>query len=264
MGRDVARWALEDLKGSILAWTLGLAAYAALLTASFPSIRGNEAVQDYLETLPEAMLAFFGTADITSAAGFYRAELFSYLPVLLAVFTVSKALALTIDEERAGTMDVVLAQPIPRWRVFVGRFVALAGATFAVLAGLAATLALGGLIVSLSPREVLGLAAWSLLAGLPALVFGATALAATGFAHRRRIPLALGTVAAAGSFLLNGLAPLVDALSTVQDANPYRWYALADPIAGEVPIAGTLGLVVLVLALVAVGAVGFQRRDIDV
>lgn len=264
MGRDVAARAFVDLKGSIVGWTLGLSAYAALLTASFPSIRGNEAVQEYLETLPEAMLAFFGTSDITTAAGFYQAELFSYLPVLLAVFTVSKALSLTLDEETAGTMDLVLAQPIPRWHVFLGRFAGLAGATFAVLAGLAVTLAVGGVLVSLTAREIGGLVAWSLLAGLPALAFGAAALAAAGFAHRRRGPLVAGTVAAAGSFLLNGLAPMVDWLSSIRPANPYRWYVLSDPVAGGISLAGTAGLIVLTALLVALGTVGFQRKDIDV
>lgn len=264
MGRDLVARTLRDLRGSVLGWTLGLSSYAALVTAAFPSIRDNEAVEAYLDTLPEAMLAFFGGADLTSPAGFYQAELFSYLPALLAVFTVGKAIHLTVGEEREGTLDLVLAQPVARWRVVVGRFVALTGATALVVTGLAATLAFAGALVDLSVRERVGLAAWSYLAGLLSLVFGAAAIAVAGFVHRPRGPLVAGASLAAGSFLVDGLGRIVDRLDPVRGINPYHWYGLTNPVAGTVSWLGLAGLVLLTLGLVALGAWGYQGKDIGV
>lgn len=264
MGRDLLAKTVRDVRGAMLGWTLGLGLYGALVTASFPSIRDNEAVEAYLETLPEAMLAFFGGANLTTPAGFFRAELFSYLPALLAVFTVGKAIQLTLGEEREGTMDLVLAQPIPRWRVPVDRFAGLGLVTGGIVTGLAAVLGVAGALVGLGPREILGLAAWCYLAGLLSLVFSAAALAVAGFAHRTRGPLVVAAGLAGGGFLLDGLARLVDALEAVRWANPYRWYGLSDPVAGPVSVWGLAGLVVCLVVLVAVGALGYRRKDIGV
>lgn len=264
MGRDVVAKTVRDLRGAVIGWTLGLGAYAALVTASFPSIRDNAAVEAYLETLPEAMLAFFGAADLTTAAGFYRAELFSYLPALLAVFTVGKAIALTVGEERDGVLDLVLAQPIDRWRVFVGRFLGLGLATALVVTGLALTLSVGGALVGLTGREIVGLIAWCYLAGLLALLFGTAAMAVAGFVHRTRAPLLVGAVFAAGSFLLEGLARTVAFLEPIREANPYHWYALTNPVAGPVSLLGTAGLVAVLLVLLAAGTHGFERKDLAV
>lgn len=264
MGLDLLAETVRDLRGSVLGWVLGLGAYGGLVTASFPSVRDNEAVEAYLETLPEAMLAFFGGADLTTAAGFFRAELFSYLPALLAVFTVGKAIQLTVGEEQAGTMDLVLAQPVPRWRVVVERFAGLALATGLVVTGLTFVLALSGALVGLGLGEILGLAAWCYLAGLASLVFGSAALAAAGFAHQSRGPLVAGSLLAAGGFLVDGLGRLVETLDRLGQANPYRWYGLTNPVAGEVSIAGLAGLVLLLASFVALAAWGYERKDISV
>lgn len=262
MGRDLLAKAVRDVRGAAIGWALGLSAYAALVTAAFPSIRGNEAVSDYVDTLPEAMLAFFGSSELTSAAGFYQAELFSYLPALLAVFTVGKAIQLTVGEERDGTMDLVLAQPVARWRVFVARFAGLASATFLVAAGLAVALALGGALVGLTVGEIAGLAAWCFVAALPALVFGAATVGVAGFAHRETAPLVAGASLAAGGFLIDGLARIIEWLDPIYRANPYHWYGLNNPVAGDVSWLGLAGLVALIGLFVALGALGFERKDV--
>jgi ABC-2 type transport system permease protein len=264
VGRDLLGKGLRDVRVAVVGWTLGLSAYAALLLAAYPSVRDNEALAAYVESLPEQMLAFFGGADLTTVGGYFQAELFSYLPALLAVFTVGKAIASTVGEEESGAMDLVLAQPVPRWQVFASRFGSLAIATTVIATGLAVTLAVGGAIVGIAGANIVALAAWCYLAALLALVFGAATMAVGALASSGRAPLVVGAALAAGTFLVDGIARLVDQLDPHHQANPYHWYALTNPVAGEVSWWGLGGLLALGTALVLVGIVGFRRKDIGV
>ena len=264
MGRDLFAKTVRDLRTSTIGWSLGLGLLAALTAAVYPSVRDNEALQAYYDSLPEAARTLTGGGDFTTVAGFFQTEIFSYLPLVLAVFTVGKAAALTLGEEEEGTMDLVLAQPVERWRLFLARAAGLGASLVLVLAFVGAVLAAVGAAIGLTGREIAGLAAWCLLAALPATVYGSAALAAAGFSHRRRTAILAGTFVAVGSFLLNGLAPLADWLSGFQDVSPHHWYIVNDPVSASFSLWGLARLVPGTLALVLVGVVGFQRKNIGV
>lgn len=265
MGRDLLGKPLRDLRRSLLGWSAGLGLMTAITASFYPSIRDNEALDAYLESLPEAARGFLGGAgDITSVAGFFQTELFNFLPLILAVFTVGKAAALTVGEEREGTMDLVLAQPVRRWRVFVDRFVALGLAVLAISSVIALVLGLAGVPLDLTSREIAGLVVWPFLAGLLALSFGAVTVAVAGFAQRKGPAIVAGAALAVASFLYDGLAPLSGALSDLRAVSPYRWYAASNPVSGELDVLGIVGLALLTVALVAVGTWAFERKDVGV
>jgi len=57
-----------------------------------------------------------GVADIR--------PMFDWMPILLIVLVSSLAMRLWSEEERAGTIEVLLTLPVPRWQLVLGKFVA--------------------------------------------------------------------------------------------------------------------------------------------
>lgn len=265
MGRDLFSHQLTRLRGSVLGWGLGLGALAALVAGIYPSIAGNEELQAYWESLPEAARALSGGAQaLTSVSGYFESQLFAFLPLVLAIFTVGKAAQMIAGEEADGTMDIVLAQPVERWRLVTARFAALAGATGVIVTAVALPLVALGPLVGLTLAEIAGLALWGYLSALLALVFGAATLTASAIAHRKRTAVLVGTVVTVGAYVLDAMAPLSEALDGVDVLSPYHWYALSDPVTGPIDLVGLAVLVVLVGVLVAGAVIGFQRKDVGV
>ncbi len=265
MGRDVFSHQLTQLRGTILGWGLGLAALAAMVAGIYPSIAGNAELDAYWETLPEAVRALSGGAGaLTSVSGYFESQLFAFLPLVLAIVTVGKAAQMIAGEEADGTMDIVLAQPIERWRLVTGRFAALAAATGAIVTAVALPIAVLGPVVGLSVREITGLALWCYLSGLMALVFGAATLTVSAIAHKKRTAVLAGTVVTVASYMLDALEPLSEALAGTDVASPYHWYALSDPVTGPIHLGGLAVLALVIAVLVGAAVAGFQRKDVGV
>jgi len=93
--------------------------------------------------IPDAMKGFLGEAEsFATPEGFMSAEIFSWLPLLLITFAIIAGTGTTVGEEGAGTLDLLLAQPIRRRRLLVEKGVAVA-----LGMGLAWAMALPGLLL---------------------------------------------------------------------------------------------------------------------
>ena len=73
--------------------------------------------------------------------------LFEWLPKLLSILVAALAMRLWADERRAGTLEVLLTLPVPRWRLVAGKFVAgmlLIGIGLVLTLGLPITISMMG------------------------------------------------------------------------------------------------------------------------
>ena len=102
---------------------------------------------------------FFRTALITSEASLVA--LFSTLPWVLVIFVSASTMRLLSEEQRDGTLEIILTQPIPAWYLLIGKF--LAGLTF-VLIGIVCTVFIpislqtaGNLDIGASVSQYLGI-----------------------------------------------------------------------------------------------------------
>lgn len=96
--------------------------------------------------------------------------LFEWLPKLMIILVAALAMRLWADERRAGTLEVLLTLPVPRWKLVAGKFVA---GMLLISIGLALTL---GLPVTIS---MMGHLDWGPVVGgyLAALLLSAAYLA---------------------------------------------------------------------------------------
>jgi ABC-2 type transport system permease protein len=244
---------VRGVLGQAAAWGVCLGAYAALIAAITPTVRGALADEEQVNDL----IGHLDRGTLAADAGFLSIGLFTLLPALVALFAVTLASSWASDE-REGRLEMELAAPLARSRLFVARAgaalaaiavaVAIAGAAFAV------TTALAGVEVS-SERQALAMVVLVPLGGT--VVAAGYGLAA----WRPGIAAAGAGLLVAGSFFLDLLAPLFDLPSATRVVSVF--YLAGHPIVEGAEVAGPIGLVAATAMLVAVGSWLFARRDIE-
>src|SRR5512133_1560706 len=264
MLRSIALKSLRDIRRGFLWWSLGLIGFVALIVSVYPTVHSNPSLNKLAEDYPEALqafIAFGGAVDYSSAAGYLGIELFSLMvPLLLLVAAIGTGAGAIAGEEERGTLELLLANPVSRRRVVLEKALALALEVAAL--GLVLWLALWvGALAADMDISAGHHAAATLSAVLLALAFGSIAIllgAATG-----RRALAIGVTAAAGvaAYLVNGLAPLVDALEVPQKLSPFYHYAAGDPLRHGLSPSHVAVLVVIAVIATALAPVAFSRRD---
>ncbi|HZQ26758.1 MAG TPA: ABC transporter permease subunit [Acidimicrobiales bacterium] len=262
--RSVATKTVHDHGRGTMWWALSVAAFVAMESAIYPSIRHQAGFQDTWRQLPDAMKALFGLGkelDFTTGTGFLQAEVFGFmLPLAFIGYAIALGGRAIGREEDRGTLDLLLAYPVRRGRVVVQKH----------LAGVAMTVALGvavfvTLVVAdeLADMRVPVARLASVMAGVVAvgLCFGAVALVVTCIGPSRGVAYAAASVAALAAFLVNSLASITSVVRPVRPLSPFRW-ALGDEPLRTGFHAGLLVPVAIAAVLLVVAAWAFERRDI--
>ena len=126
---------LRRSAGAILGWGLSLGALGAFMIGFYDTFAGQSAqLENLLENYPPELTAFFGDMEKAfTPQGYLTTEFFSYMPLILGIFAVQAGSALIVTDEEAGTLDLVLAHPVSRTALFLGRLLALVSTLVAIL-----------------------------------------------------------------------------------------------------------------------------------
>ena len=263
----VAARLVRDRRRSLLWWSVGIVGLVLFTVALFPSLKGEESLNEVVDQMPEALRSMFGIDEaipLTSAPGYLQGRLFgSLLPLILIVFGIGLGARAVAGSEQDGTLELLLANPVTRRAVVVQRYLALVGMV-AALTGVFAV----SLLVLGAPFGALEDVPMSGLAGAVAGVFGITVLhgtlafgvgAGTG---RRAWALSAATVVAVAGYLLQGLIGLTDAIRPLRFISPWHWYLGRNMLAQGVAPDAVIVPLVLSAAIFMVGATAFLRRDL--
>jgi ABC-2 type transport system permease protein len=245
-------FAWRSHRATLAGWAVGLGAVAAVLgalvTTMIEWISGDEGYQEVLATI--------GLEEAVTVQGFVAllALVFGLAIAVQAVWRIGAARA----EEEGSRLDAILARPVGRLR-WLGGHVLLAGAGALLL-----TLAVGvatwaGAVLAGSSVLSLSDAVTSSLNTLPVVVLVAgLAVGVYGLAPRLTVPVPLALTLA--SFVLYLLGPALQWPSWALDVSPFTHLAMvpAEPWA----TASAVVMCALGLALAAVGALAFRRRDV--
>jgi ABC-2 type transport system permease protein len=254
---------VRDMQGQIWGWGLGLGSLGVMVIALWPAFKDQVgAYMQIFQGMPAALTAFFGDfSQMGSWSGWLQIEFFSYVPPILAVFAVAAGTGIIAGEEERGTLELLLSQPIRRWRVVAEKAGALLVAVLLIC--LLAALCLLVTALAIGQTQDLDRLFLATLDMAPiALASAAFALMASVLFRRRRAATAVSLVVVIGSFFLESLGRGVNVLK------PYRPFALFHYYGGGAPLSGSyewgnlgvlLGLTVLFLA---VALLAFQRRDL--
>jgi ABC-2 type transport system permease protein len=252
---------VHERRHGLLWWNVGIAAMTVATMSVWPSVRDEYAklVQNY----PQALLAFFGIdrAGLGTAAGYLEAELFSFMvPLAFIAYMIAGASSTIAGEEEAGTLELLLAQPISRRRVATEKFLGLCASLAVIAAGFTAVVVVFTRVFDLRVGSMNVIAA-ALSAYLLAVLFGAAALLAGCATGHRALAAGLSAGAAAAAYLLTSLGALVEGVKRFRPLSPFWWYSGHDPLRhGIEPLHFALLLAATAVCFTAALLI-FERRD---
>jgi len=257
---------LSRFRGQILGWGVSLGLLAGFMTLFYDTIA--EQKENYTQLMagyPKELLAFFATSDVMqmfTPAGYLNLEFFSYMTIIIGIFVVMAGSGLLAGDEENGTLDLILAHPVSRSVLFVGRSLAFLVATIAilVLTWLGFVLVVPGTLMDVTAGE-LALPLVSLFGILA--IFGSLALMLSMLMPSRRLAAMTSGILLVACYFINALASLNDTMDKIAEYLPFRYYQGGLAIDGMEwgQWAAMLGVSAL---FVLVAGWRFERRDIRV
>ncbi|HEY6581593.1 MAG TPA: ABC transporter permease subunit, partial [Rubrobacter sp.] len=245
---------------SVLIWGTALGLYSAAMVASFTALEGSaEQLNQLMEAYPKGMLEAFGVTDLGDPANYLHSQFFGLAPLALSFFPILALANAIAGAEERGTIDVLLGNPLPRWQLVAGNFLAAAISLLGIctLVGLL-TWGMARLVdVDLSPREITDgvLNLWPITAA-----FGALALLCSALFHRRALAISIPAFLLFGMYLIDAIGRASEDLEDWRHASVFYYYGSAIENGIDWIRFGGITLVALVLVLLA--ALAFRRRDI--
>jgi ABC-2 type transport system permease protein len=257
-------YTLARFRGQIIGWGIGLFLLGLMVMPMWDVVLKQRAqLEAVLANLPGFMKAAMpGLDQMFTPAGFLSVRFFSLMPLILGIYAVLAGSGLLASDEESGILDLILAHPISRSELFLGRLAGFVAATLLILAigwvALVVPMQWSSLQVG---KGALMLPFLALLAVL--LLFGTLALLLSLVLPSRRLAAMTAGLIVVGSYFLSTFARLNPDLETLARFSPLTYYQGGDAILGlnGLWFSGLLA----VAALFAVGAWWcFERRDVRV
>lgn len=258
---DLLRHELRMRLGAILTWGAGLAVFAALYIRIYPEIAKQMGQGASHFSIYKAI-----GIDMGSFEGFVASTVVQFIPLMLGVYAVVNGTDTLAGEEDRGTLELLVAMPLARWRLVTAKAVAMAVAALLIL-GLAG--AGGGLMFSMMKLETPVRATAVFLAILTAwpitIAFMMTSLFLGAYLPNRRSAAVVATAIFIASYFGERLATLVDALEPLGRLSLFHYFDSSAKVLSEGVTPGDVFLVLVVAAgFFGLALLSFERRNITV
>lgn len=261
MLRNVFLKSLRDQFKAILAWGLSLASLAYLTMLFYPTIASSNQFDELLKQMPQLQSFLGDVASFTTIEGYVTSQLLTYTPVILSIYVILAYVGSITGEIETGSMDFLLAHPLPRWRVALEKYAAVALALVAICLILGLGMWLGGVTIGRGPGILTWLGAAFNMVPVT-LLYGSVAYMLACALRGRGIPVGVAAGLAIAGFILNGLAPLVDALRPHRAWTIYYLFTSGKPFSTGINAGYTAILIGGTLVCLVLGVLAFTRRDI--
>jgi beta-exotoxin I transport system permease protein len=243
-------------------WTACIAAIVFVTVAVWPAFKGNTSIDAAMSNLPAGVVQAFGLEGFGTPAGFLRGNLYDFfIPLLIAGAGVGFANSLTSSDEDGGRLEVVLAQPVKRQAIFLGRAVAVF-AWIAVITVVTAVVQFASDALFDLQIGTDRLLATLILCGLLAFFTAGLSLAVAGLAAKPSMVLGAGLFVAVGGCIIAALFPLSSAVAELAHLSPWDWAFSGDPLLNGAEMWRYFALGIPAIAMVVFGVWAFGRRDV--
>ena len=207
---------LSNLKLSrwgLVAWAGIIFLYALLTMSLYPTMKSLD-IFGYMNEIPDALKAVFGfegidfSGFILTPESFAAMELLVLWPVMIGIYAIFSSIGIAREVER-GTLDLLLAQPVKRYKVLISKYAVFVLAALLIAIASLAGLALGSALINES-IDIISLSLVLLEALLFVLAFASiTLFFTTIFLQPRRSLLAAGLIMA-GSYIVTFIVPILE------------------------------------------------------
>jgi len=252
-----------ERRRSLVFWFIGFLSFGVMMVGFFKSMGDTLSAYDQiLENIPPAFQALVGEiSSLTTIEGYLTAELFNLmLPMMFAILGIGLGATLISQEESLGTLELLLARPITRSRIFCEKALALVTqlALMAVATWLGIIVTAAAINVDISAVNVF----WATLTlFILALDFSLFALAGSVI-FSRGISIGVTTVLFIATYFLTTLAPLSNLLTKIEKLSPFYYYPAEKILTEGVDFVAIGVLIMPAIILYVVGESGFRLRDI--
>ena len=248
----------------LLGWGLTLSLVTLSLTLLYkPMVAQQSQLNSLMQAYGSNFMAFFGgTLDVLSPGGYLYFGYFSYIPIIAGIFSLLVGSGLILVDEERGTLDLVLAHPVSRTALFLGRFLAFtcvtAGILFISWLGFLAGLSGTGWDVSAFALLLPHLDLFVIL-----MLFGSLALFLSMALPSRTLAASLTGGLLVASYFVTSLARVSDKLASLNNFSPLNYYEggrALDNLNWE----HLLALLGFALVFTLLAWLLFERRDVRV
>ena len=245
---------------SVIIWGAALGLYGAAMVASFTAIEGSaEQLNQLMEAYPKGMLEAFGVTNLGDPTNYLQSQFLGLAPLALAFFPILALAGAIAGSEERGTIDVLLGNPLPRWQLVAGSFLATALSLLGICAivGLLTWGTAALVDVDLSWREIADgmLNLWPIT-----VAFGSLALLCSSLFHRRALAISIPAFLLFGMYLVDTIGRASEDLEDWRPVSAFYYYGSAIEHGIDWVHFGSITLIALALVLLA--ALAFRRRDI--
>ncbi len=262
---NLLRYEIFSRRNAMILWGIALAAFGSMYVLVFPAI-GEQAIEALGDLEIYAALGM----DIGSFAGYIASVVVQIMPIILGVYMIMAATGTLGGEEENGTLELVVAMPLPRWQIVMMKAIALMVVSFVILLIVGLGNALSLELVRQTTTTVVDVTAGQLIVALlgawPLMV--ATIMMSMFFAAvlpGRMMALAVMVVIYLASYLLRSISGMVNSLEGLKNLSLFNYVDSTSAVftdgiqASNVAVLLGIGLVFFLLTLWA-----FQGRNITV
>lgn len=225
----------------------------------WPSVR--DTLQNF--ELPAAIQALLGSdLNIATAAGYLSGRYFAWTIILVIVYAVIAGTGAIAGEESAGTMDLLLAQPVSRRVVVLEKLIATISGTALIIAG-----GYAGFLISIPSVRIevslidVGIACANMLPIV--LLFLTMSLWAGAVAPNRGTAAGAMIAFATATYFLYTISNGVESLRWLRYSSPFYYYGAGLSLVKGI-VWWHVGLLLAIAALFVILALRtFERRDVS-
>ena len=246
---------------SLIGYALGMAVYALVIVALYPSFKDDAGLNKLTENGGTVAALFGATGSLSSPSGWLSANLYAnFVPLIALLLTIGYGAVCIAGQDEDGTLGLLATLPLSRRRLAVEKFAAMCLQPLPV--------ALVTMLCALAgPAFQLHIGAGDLMATtvgvlLLAIDFGALAMLIGAATGSRGTALGVASTVAAASYVISSLAPVVHWIHPLRYASPF-FYAVGDEqLARGLSTGGAAALVGLAVVLGLASTQAFERLDI--
>ncbi len=248
----------------IIGWGLGLTAFASMYITIYPSMASEMAALADIE-IYQAM-----GIDIATFAGYIASIVVQILPIILGVYVIMMSTNTLAGEEDNGTLEMVVAMPLPRWQIVVMKSAALLIAIFLIMLilGVGSALVLSSvaastdIVIDVEPTQLV----IALLGAYPMMValFG-MGLFFGAFMPSRRLALVVMFAFYIASYVANSASAMVESLNWMETISLFSYVDTSAAVFTDgLDIANMSILIAVGLVFIGLAIWSFQGRNITV
>ncbi|MGC4191091.1 MAG: ABC transporter permease subunit [Thermomicrobiales bacterium] len=235
-------------------WMVCVAGYLVALTFSFHQISPALTTTEY----PEGLAKAFHIDDMHSISGFLSTEVFSFIPIVLAVYPIVLMASALAGAEERSQLDMLLGTPLSRMDLAIAKAVSATILIAAMLLAIASFGWLGG-VASGEHIPASTIYGATLALGPFMAFFGGVTLVFSALAHRFATAMGLGVGVLLAMYAL-------DLVARITERTAFGWFSAfhyyGTPMLDGVDWAGAVGMSIAAILLGAVAVILFRRRDI--